>query len=205
MGDLKQTLTQLVRYLDSVHKKALPTARPDASSTTQVIRYARTSQEIGEKRMSADAHRVLACKYLGAIDVRTGSALIEGKLKQAVVAARRNKRRGGNNAKWAQEFFGNLKRLGGIALREESEDGDAQEADALSSSDADLDEPAWTDRGALTFDTNRKGQAVEPEQEATPIDESQWGNGAGSWDDDEEEGAAVQVESGGVDWEETDW
>jgi hypothetical protein len=118
MSDLKQTLNELVRYLDTVNRKALPTARPDASTTKHIIQYTRTGHEISENRQSADARVVVACKYVTSIATASGSNRVEGTLKQAVIAARHAKRRGGNNAKWAQEIFGNMKRMGGIALQE---------------------------------------------------------------------------------------
>ena len=180
MADLKQTLTELVKYLESVHKKALPIARPDASSTRHVIRWCSTTQEIGEKRLSADAHSVRACRLLGVENVGSRSVLIEGKLKQALIAARRGKRRGGNNAKWAQEVFGNIKRLGGIALRQE---------------EVPVEEVA----SAPAVVVRKPAAAPAP---APVIDESQWGaGGAAVWDDEEEPQTAAASTAEVEDWE----
>ena len=192
MSDLKQTLTELVKYLDSVHSRNRPTAKPDASSTVCVIRYCVTAQEIGDTRLSADARSVVACKYMG-----TDSGSIDGKLKQAVVAARRGKRRGGNNAKWAQEFFGTIRRMGGIALRE-------------------VEAPVKV--AAPKTEVKAEIKVEEPEPAPEPIDETQWGDcgAAAAWEDDEERQLAeagfhaaqrpglVAVEPAG-NWDDEDW
>ena len=178
MSDLKQTLTELVKYLDSVHVRNRPTAKPDASSTVCVIRYCVTSQEIGDTRFSADARSVVACKYMG-----TDSGSIDGKLKQAVVTARRGKRRGGNNAKWAQEFFGTIRRMGGIALREVEAPVKATAPKAEVKVEKEIEEPA-----------------------SEPIDETQWGTvgSAAAWEDDEDRPVLVALEPAG-NWEDEDW
>ena len=166
MSDLKQTLTELVKYLDTVHRRNLPTARPGASTTQSVILYCRTDKEIGDTRFSADARAVIACKYLG-----VEGGWIGGKLKQAVIAARRGKRRGGNNAKWAQEFFASIKRIGGIALKETAAPVKAAPVQCKVEEEAAA-APA----------------ASHPGDDA-PIDEGQWGGmGVGGvWDDEEAE------------------
>ncbi len=183
MSDLKKTLTELVKYLDCVHTSGLPKAKLGASTTVTVIRYCRTGQEMGDTRFSADARSVVACKYLGVSGGR-----IEGRLKQAVIAARRNKRRGGSNAKWAREFFGNISRLGGIALEEK-------------------DAPAIAVTQTVPEEVVAPAQAAVAPSEV--IDESQWGGAAatcaGSWDDED---AGHTFPSGPVvgDWEaEAEW
>jgi hypothetical protein len=167
MADLKRTLNDLVCYLDGVHSRALPTARSNSSSVRHVIRYARTSRLLGEVRQSADAHVVVACRFLG-IRNSDGSALVTGRLKQAVIAARRGKRAGGNNAKWAQDFFNSVKRLGCVALQEEEEEAPVQKTGEQA--------------------TQNKEALVEARPEPA-LDERQWGAAGANacWDDEEED------------------